>query len=111
LEVIVRRYYKNFSGNSAIEMARYRVNKIRRFYLHLFIYAIGLTIYVLKTYYGVPFNFPPIHYITFIFMEFWTLFIVIKAISLFVTEMVFGDEWEQRKVEAFMYKDKKANRE
>lgn len=105
----MRRDYKNFSGNRAVEMARYRINKIRRFYLHLFIYAIGLLVYVLKTYYGVPFNFPPIHYITFTFMEIWTLFIVIKAISLFVREMAFGDEWEERKVAAFMDKDKKAN--
>ena len=104
-----RRYYKYNSENSPLEMARYRVEKVRRFYMHLILYAIGVVVYVSKTYYGAPFNFPPIHYINFTFMAIWTLIIVIKAIGLFVKEIIFGDKWEERKVQEFMEKGKKTN--
>ena len=103
----MRRYYKYYSENNSLEMARYRVDKIRRFYIHLLIYAIGVIIYVLKTYYGVPLNFPPLHYIGFTFMAIWTFIIVAKGMGLLVRETVFGDKWEERKVQEFMGEEQK----
>lgn len=88
-----------------IEMVRERVQKIRKFYTHLFIYAIGVIIYVLKTYFGVPFNFWPIHFINEFFMWCWTFIIAMQALRLFFREQFFGTNWEQRKIKQLLEKE------
>lgn len=90
----------------ALERARYRVRKISRFYTHLFIYIVGVLLYFAKTYFGAPFNFWPIVYINCFFMTIWTIVIGIQGIKLFFRERVFGTDWEQRKMQEFLNKDK-----
>lgn len=92
--------------NFAIEMARYRVQKMRRFYMHLFIYTIGILVYAAKTYLGAPFNFWPIRYINSFFMWVWTFVIIVQAFKLFLREKVFGTKWEQRKLQEFINQEK-----
>ena len=101
----MRRDSKYYSENNTLEMAQYRVDKIRRFYIHLFVYAMGVIVYVLKTHYGVPLNFLPLRYITFTLISIWTLIIVIKGIKLLIREKFFGGKWEERKVQEFMGKE------
>ncbi|MGV3696567.1 2TM domain-containing protein [Flavobacterium sp.] len=86
----------------ALEMARYRVNKMKRFYTHLFIYIIGIAIYVAKTYFGAPFNFWPIQHINCFVMMVWTFFLIVQGLNLFVRENVFTAKWEQRKIQQYM---------
>lgn len=90
----------------ALESVRYRVHKMRRFYTHLFIYLVGVSLYVCKTYFGAPFNFWPIRHINCFFMMVWTLVIAIQGIKLFFRETVFGSNWEQRKMQEFINKEK-----
>jgi len=92
--------------NFDIEMARYRVHKMRRFYTHLFIYSIGILIYLAKTYFGAPFNFWPIRYINCFFMWVWTFIIAVQGLKLFFREKVFGIKWEQRKLQEFINQEK-----
>ena len=94
------------SENMALEMARYRVRKIRRFYTHLFIFSIVGLIYIVNNYFEVPFNFLPIGRINKTFMWIWTLIIVVQGVRLFFRENVFGTDWEQRKTQEFLNKDK-----
>lgn len=89
-----------------LELARYRVHKIKRFYTHLFIYIIGLIIFIAKTYFGAPFNFWPIQYINCFFMWVWTFIIAVQGLRLFFREKVFGTSWEQRKIQELINKDK-----
>ena len=90
----------------ALEMARYRVNKMRRFYTHLFIYTIGVLVFLAKTYFGAPFNFWPIKHINCFVITFWTIIIAIQGIKLFFRENVFNSDWEQRKILEYINKDK-----
>ena len=86
------------------ELVRQRVKKISQFYTHLFIYVIGIIIYVLKTYFGVPFNFLPIKYINEFVMWVWTFFLVVQGLKLFLAERVFGTNWEKKQIRKMMDK-------
>lgn len=98
----MRSYKRLLLNDDPLAIARYRVEKIRRFFIHLFIYLIGITIYILKTYFNVRFNFIPIHFINFTFMAIWTLIIAIQGMKLFIREVAFGSNWEQQKIQKIM---------
>ena len=88
------------------EAVRKRVRKIKNFYGHLFVYLIGVCVYISKTYYGAPLNFIPISYINEVFMWVWTFVIAIEGILLLLRERVFGDDWEQKKIQQIVDKEK-----
>lgn len=94
------------SDDFALEMARKRVHKISQFYTHLFIYTIGVIIYFAKTYCGAPFNFWPIGHINETFMWVWTFIIAVQGLRLFFREKVFDSNWEHKKMQEFLKKDK-----
>lgn len=89
------------------QMAKEKVHKLKQFYIHLFIYTIGVIFYVAKTYFGVPFNFWPVQFINWFVMAVWTLSIAIQGMQLFVTKNLFGSNWEERKIKELMEKEKK----
>lgn len=98
--------YTKSSEEILEEAVRKRVRKIKNFYGHLFVYVFGLTVYIGKTYYGVPLNFIPISYINEVFMWIWTFVIAIEGILLFFREMVFGDNWEKKRIQKMINEDK-----
>lgn len=98
----MRRYNRFFGNNDPYERARYRVEKIRSFYVHLLVYSIFLVVYILRNYFKVSFHFLGFHFINSFMMSIWTLIIIIKAIQLFIREVAFGTQWEQEKVEKIM---------
>ena len=90
-------------------MVRERVHKMSRFYTHLFVYAIGLVIYLAKTYFGAPLNFIPFRYINCTFMYVWTFILVVQGLRLLVREKILDTRWEQKKINEIMEKEKKNN--
>jgi polyferredoxin len=89
------------------KMANKKVIKLKAFYTHLFIYLIGIFVYVLKEYVGVPLNFPPLKYINLYVMGIWTVLFLISAIDALVSFKIFGEEWEKRKLKSIMEKKTK----
>ena len=87
---------KALTGLEALAIKR--IKKLKFFYIHSFIFAIGIVFYVLKAYYGIGFNFFPVKYISGLVMCFWTFNYLIQALDVFVTEVLFGSEWEKRKI-------------
>ncbi|MEO8517223.1 MAG: 2TM domain-containing protein [Flavobacterium sp.] len=76
-----------------------RVRKIRRFVVHLLIYIIGLTLFILKKYCNAPFNFSPFHYFTnSFFMWCWTFFVAVQGFKLVIIEVVLNKDWEEKQV-------------
>ena len=98
------KYYT--SDKTPYDIAAYRVSKIRKFYLHLFFFALGLAIYISRTYIGAPFNFEPLRFINLTVLSIWAFIIAIKAIKLFSRELFFGKNWENKKMEEFMGQEK-----
>jgi uncharacterized protein YacL len=95
----------NTSEEILRELVRERVRKTRRFYTHLVVYLIGLVVYVSKTYFGAPLNFPPVQYINKAFILIWTFIIAFEGFRLFVKEKFLGTKWEQNKINEIMQKE------
>lgn len=89
---------ENIAEKELLELAKKKVKKRKDFYIHLFIYAIGITFWFLKEYTDLPVNFFPIRYINCFVMGIWTVVIVFQAIDFFISEIIFGKRWEDKKV-------------
>ncbi|MBF4465475.1 2TM domain-containing protein [Flavobacterium sp. LC2016-12] len=87
-----------------------KIVKLRSFYLHAFIYAIGLIIYVLKEFYGISLNFFPMIYLNSVVMIIWTSVFLVSAIDLFAYYKIFGEEWEERKLKNILDKRTKTQK-
>ena len=87
------------------EIIREKVQKIKKFYTHLFIFVIGVIVYVSKTYLGAPLNFWPIKFINEFFMWCWTFIIVVQGIQLFLSQKMFGKNWENQKIREILEKE------
>lgn len=88
-----------------LEIARKKVKKLKGFYTHAFIYAIGVVVFVLKEYYGVQFNFFPINHINFFVMAVWSTVFFISAVDILITYHFLGKEWEDGKIKRIMKKE------
>ena len=95
---IMRREFRT-SEDIALELAKEKVRRLKRFYNHLFIYIIGVLLFVAKRYYGAPLNFFPIKYLTETFMWCWTFVVGIQAMRWFFTERVFTTNWEEKQIQ------------
>lgn len=76
--------------------------KLKSLFIHAFIYAIGLVIYILKEYYGVSLNFFPIQYLNSVVMVIWTSVFLVSVIDLFASYKIFDEEWEERKMKSLL---------
>lgn len=92
------------------EMATKKIVKLKAFYTHMFIYIVGLIIYILKEYFGVPLSFFPLRYINGFVMCIWTTAFLVSAVDLFASFKLFGQEWEQRKLKSILEKKTKTQK-
>lgn len=98
---------ENNDNNIVLEqMAKDRVRQLKGFYWHLFVFLIGVVVYISKTYFGAPLNFPPISYMNVAFMVIWTLIITVDGLRLLVKEKLSGTQWEVRKINQFVEQEK-----
>ena len=98
---------ENNDNNIVLEqMAKDRVRQLKGFYWHLFVFLIGVVVYVSKTYFGAPLNFPPISYMNVAFMVIWTLIITVDGLRLLVKEKLSGTQWEVRKINQLIEQEK-----
>ncbi len=86
------------------ELASKKVNQLKSFYKHLFLYTIALILFLLKEYTNLPLQFFPIKYINWVIVIIWTAVIVGSAIDLFASYKIFGHEWEERKLRSILEK-------
>ena len=89
------------------KMANKKVVKLKAFYSHMFVYVIGVIFFILKEYFGVPFNFFPLKHINLFVMGVWTVFFVVSAIDVFASFKIFGEQWEERKIKSILEKKTK----
>lgn len=94
----------SYHEQGLLKLTKEKVKKIKNFYIHLLIYAIGLLFYVLKEYFGMASNLFPLNYINNFTMTICTFIIAIDAIYIFVREVIFGKNWENRKVKHMLEK-------
>ena len=84
-----------------------KIVRLRSFYVHAFIYAIGLIAFILKEYYGFPLHFFPFKYLNNVVMIIWSSVFLVSAIDLFASFKIFDEEWEKRKMKRILEKNQK----
>ncbi|MDA6068457.1 2TM domain-containing protein [Flavobacterium sp. AC] len=97
-------FYKEQEDFELQKMASKKVVKLKAFYSHMFVYIVGVIFFILKEYFGVPFNFFPLKHINLFVMIVWTVFFLVSAIDIFVSFRIFGEEWEERKLKSILEK-------
>ncbi|WP_291286768.1 2TM domain-containing protein [Flavobacterium sp.] len=89
------------------KMASKKVVKLKAFYTHMFLYIVGVILYVLKDYVGLPLNIFPVKYLNGLVMCIWTTAFLVSAIDIFASFKIFGEEWEERKMKSILEKKEK----
>jgi len=89
---------ENIAQKELLELARKKVKKRKNFYIHLFVFTIAISLWLLKRYTSLPLNFFPIRYINWFVMSIWTVVITFQAIELLISEVIFGKKWEDKQV-------------
>ena len=84
-----------------------RVKRIKRFYIHVMVYSIGMVIFIMREYFNAPLNFPPLHYLNRLLMSIWTFIIAVQRLKLFMREIVFGKNWENKQVDKMLESESK----
>nr|WP_315169975.1 2TM domain-containing protein [uncultured Flavobacterium sp.] len=87
-----------------VDIAKARVKKRKEFYIQFIFFMLLVVVYVLKTYYGVSFDFFPLQYINGFVMAIATLYIVIDGIYFISTEFILGKSWEEQQIKKMIEK-------
>jgi 2TM domain len=98
----------NYKEKELYELAQKKVQRLRGFYIHSFIFIVGIVVFVAKTYFGVPLNFIPLSYLNWFVMAIWATTYVISALPIFFEYSIFGKRWEDKKMKQLLEKDKKS---
>jgi hypothetical protein len=89
------------------KIAGKKVVKLKAFYTHAFIYVAGLILFVVKEYAGLHLNFFPLRYLNPFVMVIWTTAFLVSAVDLFASFKIFGEEWEESKLNSLLEKKTK----
>ncbi len=92
------------------QYAKNRVKKLKGFYIHFAIYLIINAMIVFGTFYDRPFNDDNFfRFETFSTAIFWGIGLFFHGISVFGKNITFNKDWEEKKIQEFIEKDKKSN--
>lgn len=98
--------FKNYSEEELYLQARKKVEKIKGFYVHFAVYIV-INIFLLTI---IAVNLDKDesfwkfgHFAT---VFFWGIGVVFHALGVFGPDIIFGKDWENRKIEEYMNKEK-----
>jgi len=94
-------------NNELRQIASRKVVKLKSFYIHAFFYSIGLILFTLKNYFGLPLNVFPVRYLNSLVMIVWSTAFLVSAVDIFASFKIFGEEWEERKLKSILEKKEK----
>ncbi|MHC6198164.1 2TM domain-containing protein [Elizabethkingia miricola] len=107
----MKSYFNNDSesfSDEEIEFleAKRRVKEIRGFYIHFLIY-LAVNVFILaETFY----NYHQIGWTNIYVPVLWGIVVLIHAGSIFLPGIIFGDDWEKKKIRKLMEKYKSQNK-
>ena len=92
------------------QFAKNRVKRLKGFYIHLTIYIVINTMIIFGTFQDRPFNMTNfLSFETFSTAIFWGIGLFSHGISVFGKDLIFNKDWEEKKIQEFMEKNKKSN--
>ncbi len=99
---------ENFNPDKRYELAYKRVKKIKGFYIHAFAFVLVNTFMIISSYNRSLFgNEVFLRWETFSTAFLWGIGLLIHGLSVFGRNIFFGQNWEERKIQEFMEKEKK----
>lgn len=87
------------------ESAYKRVKKIRGFYSHLTAYLVVNAVFIILNFQNLKPGESYFKFENFATAFFWGIGIVAHALSVFGPGIIFGKDWEERKIKQFMDED------
>jgi hypothetical protein len=105
-----RRAFKDYVPGTPEEAKYYeaakRVKKLKGFYTHAAVYVLINIMIVIINIQELDPGESYFQYHNFFTAFFWGLGLLAHGLSLFLPGMLFGDNWEEKKIKEFMEKDK-----
>ena len=90
--------------------AQNKVKEYKRFYRHFTVYLVVNSFIIGVLIYDTNYNFENFwRFETFSTAIFWGIGLLAHAASVFGKDLIFNKDWEQKKIQEFMEKDKKSN--
>lgn len=86
--------------------AKKRVKRLKGFYIHLTIYVLVNLLIVLINYQDLKPDESYFKYENFITLFFWGIGLLAHAMIVFVPQFVLGKNWEEKKIQELMDKEK-----
>jgi cell division protein FtsW (lipid II flippase) len=87
--------------------AQKKVNSIKRFYMHLLVYILVNIFLIIQIYLENKNDFW--RWKSFSVVLFWGIGIISHGTSVFGSYLLFGKNWEDKKIKEFMKKDRNSN--
>jgi hypothetical protein len=103
---IMQEIRNNYQEEELLAMAEKKVQKLKRFYIHLVVYIIVVGIYVLNNVFNVPIHFMPVGILNWFVITIWSIIIAIDTVQLLATTIIVGKKWEERQVKKMMERSK-----
>ncbi len=98
---------ENYSSDERYNIAYKRVKRIKGFYVHALVYVLVNIFIVTKNYYGNTQSNPNFwSWINFNTALFWGIGLAAHGLSVFGKNIFFGKNWEERKIQELMEKEK-----
>lgn len=96
----------NFEKQRRIDRAKKQVKRIKGFYTHLLVYVVINAIILVANFSRTGFGEGTFHWENFSTLIFWGIALLIHAASVFMPNIIFGTEWEDRMIKKYMDKEK-----
>jgi len=93
----------------AYKVARIKVRKLKKFYVHLIVYIIVNILLLALDFHKLEPNERFFSFHNFSTVFYWGIGLAAHAATVFIPNLVFGSHWEDRKMKQFMEKEKNNN--
>jgi hypothetical protein len=98
---------ENFNPDDRYNLAYKRVKKIKGFYVHALVFVLVNAFIIISSYNRSLFgNEVFLRWETFSTAFLWGIGLLVHGLSVFGRNIFFGQNWEERKIQEFMDKDK-----
>lgn len=100
---------KNFDQEIAYEAAQKKVKKLKGFYIHLFVYIVVNVMIIYANYTYSKTNASLFEFRNFSTAFWWGIGLVAHGFNVFTIDLIFGKDWEERKIRELMNREKENN--
>jgi hypothetical protein len=102
-----KRYEDGFNQDSQYDIAYKKVKRIKGFYVHALVYVLVNAFIIISSFNRNLFNHEGfLNWETFSTALFWGIGLMAHGLSVFGKNILFGTNWEQKKIQEFMDKEK-----